>query len=197
MSGCEPGQVTGVVLAGGAGRRMGGADKGLERLHGEALASRALRRLRPQVAALLISANRNLDAYAAFGVPVVADAVPDFAGPLAGLLAGLERACTPYVVSVPCDTPDFPQDLVARLCEALAGGAPAAYALAGGRHQPVFCLAHRRVAPQLRAYLDGGGRRMREWMASVGAAVADFGDDMAPFDNLNTALDLARHGTSC
>lgn len=195
MSGRAPGRITGVVLAGGAGRRMGGADKGLERLHGEALASHALRRLRPQVAALLISANRNHDAYAAFGVPVVADALPDFAGPLAGLLAGLEQARTPYVVSVPCDTPGFPQDLVARLCQALAGGAPAAYARAGGRHQPVFCLAHRHLAPHLRAYLEGGGRRMQQWLGSVGAAVADFGEDAAPFDNLNTAQDLARRDT--
>lgn len=192
MNPCTCREITGVVLAGGAGRRMDGADKGLQLLDGVALAARALHRLRPQVGALLISANRNQDEYAGFGVPVVTDALAGFAGPLAGLLAGLEGARTPCVVTVACDTPDFPPDLVARLSAALATGAPAAYARAGGRDQPVFCLVRRDLAQRLRAYLDDGGRRMGQWLESVGAAVADFGPDAAPFENLNTVHDLQR-----
>lgn len=183
-------EVTGVVLAGGAGRRMGGADKGLQTLAGIALAERALQRLRPQVVGVLISANRNREAYAAYGAPVVADALPGFQGPLAGLLAGLENANTAYVAAVPCDCPDFPLDLVERLCAAAADGAPAAYARAGERDQPVFCLVRRDLAGRLRQYLANGDRCARGWLTSVGAAVADFGANPAPFENLNSAEEL-------
>ena len=171
---------------------MGGADKGLEPLSGELLAQRALRRLRPQVAQVLISANRNRERYAAFGVPVLADALPGFPGPLAGLLAALEHASTPLVAAVPCDTPDFPEDLVGRLRAAMNGGAPAAYARAAGRSHPVFCLVQRALAPRLRAYLEDGGRRVEQWLVSAGAVAADFGPDPAPFANLNTAAQLAQ-----
>lgn len=187
--------VTGVVLAGGEGRRMGGLDKGLQSLEGVPLARRALERLKPQVAALLVSANRNRDLYAGFGAPVVADSLPGFAGPLAGLLAGMEHARTGFVASVPCDTPDFPDDLVARLREAVAAGAPAASALAAGRSHPVFCLVPRALAAGLRTYLEGGGRRVQEWLHGVGAVEVDFGEDPVPFANLNTREALARRGS--
>lgn len=173
---------------------MGGADKGLQRLAGITFAERALQRLRPQVSGVVISANRNLDLYASYGVPVAADALPGFAGPLAGLLAALDIAGTPYVAAVPCDCPDFPIDLVERLCAAVVRGAPAAYARAGGRDQPVFCLVRCDLASRLRQYLATGGRRAGEWLTSVGAAVADFGASAAPFENLNTAEELRRRG---
>ena len=114
-------QITGLVLAGGRGSRMGGVDKGLQSYHGVPLALHALLRLAPQVGSAMINANRNLAAYESFGVPVWPDALPDFAGPLAGFLAGLEHCETPYLVTLPCDSPLFPEDLVARLAQALEG----------------------------------------------------------------------------
>ncbi|HEV8312245.1 MAG TPA: molybdenum cofactor guanylyltransferase MobA, partial [Burkholderiaceae bacterium] len=113
--------ITGLILAGGRGSRMGGVDKGLQNHHGIPLAMHALLRLQPQVGAMLINANRNLGAYESMGVPVWPDALPDYPGPLAGMLAGLERCTTPYLVTVPCDTPNFPDDLVERLANALEG----------------------------------------------------------------------------
>lgn len=184
-----------MVLAGGEGRRMGGADKGLQLLDGSPLVRHALDRLRPQVAALLVSANRNLDLYAAFGATVVADPIPGYPGPLAGLLAGLENARTRLVASVPCDSPDFPGDLVARLHEAVTAGAPAASVRAGGRSHPVFCLVPRSLAPALRTHLEGGGRRVLEWLRGVGAVEVDFGEDAAPFANLNTVEEMGRRST--
>src|SRR2546426_2795828 len=112
-------EITGLILAGGRGSRMGGVDKGLQNHLGIPLAMHALLRLAPQVGHIMINANRNLGAYDAFGVPVWPDALPDYPGPLAGFLAGLERCETAYLVSVPCDTPNFPTDLVARLAEDL------------------------------------------------------------------------------
>src|SRR5947199_3145619 len=111
--------ITGLILAGGRGSRMGGVDKGLQNHRGVPLALHALMRLAPQVGELMINANRNLAAYESFGVPVWPDSLADYAGPLAGFLTGLEHCETPYMVTVPCDTPLFPQDLVARLAEAL------------------------------------------------------------------------------
>ncbi|HMX17345.1 MAG TPA: molybdenum cofactor guanylyltransferase, partial [Rhodocyclaceae bacterium] len=119
MSGPAAAGVTGLVLAGGLGRRMGGADKGLLDYAGRALVAAAIERLRPQVGTLMVNANRNGEAYAAFGFPVLADAVAGFAGPLAGLQAGLAACTTPLLVTVPCDSPDAPRDLVARLGAAL------------------------------------------------------------------------------
>ena len=112
--------ITGVVFAGGQGRRMGGVDKGLVELDGRALVAHVIERLAPQVGELVINANQNRDRYAAFGYPVVADVIPDFAGPLAGLHAAMAAATTPYVVTSPCDSPFLPADLVARLALALA-----------------------------------------------------------------------------
>lgn len=191
MTQCQEESVTGVVLAGGAGRRMGGADKGLLLLGGRPLAQIALDRLRPQVQRLAVSANRNRDAYAAMGVPVIPDGLEGFQGPLAGLLAALESAETPLVACVPCDAPGFPADLVVRLREAMGMRADAAYAVAAGRSHPVFCLVRSRLAASLRAHLSRGGRRVEKWLRGEGAVAADFGrrDDL--FRNLNTPGDLA------
>lgn len=187
-------QITGLVLAGGRGMRMGGTDKGLEPFRGEPLACHAMRRLTPQVGAVMINANRHLDRYASFGVPVIPDATTDFAGPLAGLRAGLSHCATDYLVSVPCDTPLFPADLVHRLSMALdAGGGMAAIAVTdgqGGRQRhPVFCLIKRAALPSLDDYLAGGGRRVGEWLDKIRCAEASF-DDEAAFTNLNTREEL-------
>ena len=126
--------ITGLILAGGRGSRMGGVDKGLQNFHGIPLAQHALRRLAPQVGHLMLNANRNLDAYRAMGAPVWGDEVPDFPGPLAGMLAGLRHCETPYLVTAPCDTPYFPDDLTARLARELleiGGDIATAYTLEG------------------------------------------------------------------
>jgi molybdopterin-guanine dinucleotide biosynthesis protein A len=210
--------VTGLVLAGGEGRRMGGLDKGLQMLHGQPLAARALERLRPQVAGLMLSANRHLLQYAAWGHPVWPDERPPglpaaaeaHLGPLAGLWTALQHCPTPWLVAVPCDLPDLPADLVARLCD-VAGPEHLAVQAAtraaetsnraddiGGGHpgqraphlHPACCLLHRDAAPALAAYLVGGGRRLREGLACVPLATAVFDDDRA-FVNTNTLADLA------
>lgn len=189
-------QITGLVLAGGRGSRMGGVDKGLQPHRGEPLTRLALERLRPQVGALRLSANRNLDLYAGFGVPVCPDLLPEYPGPLAGLHAGLSACTTPWLVSVPCDTPDFPPDLVARLTAALqAEGAEVAVAacLEDGveRRQPVFCLVSTDLEDDLAAFLQTGERAVGRWLARHRVATAVF-DDAAAFFNANTPDDLER-----
>lgn len=188
--------ITGVILAGGRGQRMGGVDKGLQLLRGRPLVAWVLERLAPQVDAVLINANRNGERYAAFGYPVVPDRVAGFAGPLAGLHAALAAAETPWVVTVPCDSPFPPTDLVARLAAALEDdrGEPPELAVARTveRLQPVFCLARRSLLPRLEAYLEGGGRRPGEWFASLAAREVSFDDEAGAFDNINTAEALAR-----
>ncbi len=188
-------QVTGLVLAGGRGSRMGGIDKGLQLFCGEPMAGIALRRLQPQVGALMISANRHLDDYRAFGVPVVSDHVGGYAGPLAGLHAGLAQCRSDYLVTVPCDSPRFPADLVARLADALcAADAQAAVAVTEDdqqpRRHPVFCLVRRDMLPSLQAWLDSGGRKFDGWLDSLHCASAAFKDALA-FTNLNTPDELA------
>ncbi len=187
-------RITGLILAGGRGTRMGGADKGLEVFRGEPLASHALCRLRPQVGSLMINANRHLERYAALGAAVVPDVVAGYAGPLAGLHAGLSRCDTDVLACVPCDTPAFPTDLVSRLAAALEGGTGmAAIAVtdgAGGRQRhPVFCLMRQAALPALDDYLHGGGRTFGAWLDAIGCAEALF-DDAAAFTNLNTREEL-------
>ncbi|MFT3721179.1 molybdenum cofactor guanylyltransferase MobA [Pseudorhodoferax sp.] len=192
--------ITGLVLAGGRGSRMGGIDKGLVPFGGVPLALHALRRLQPQVGSLLINANRHPDVYAGFGVPVVRDAQPDFPGPLAGLLAGLAQARTPYLASVACDTPRFPHDLVARLAAALAAQPAAGLAMAAApdahgrlRPQPVFCLLRAGLQARLRDFLAAGGRKVGAWAAAEHAVLVPFdraGDDPQAFANANTPEEL-------
>ncbi len=186
--------ITGLVLAGGRGSRMGGVDKGLQPYRGMALAQRALLRLGTQVGPLMINANRNLGAYESMGVSVWPDASADYPGPLAGLLAGLERCETPYLVSVPCDTPDFPEDLVARLADALVAqhadiAMPAIVEDGQRRTQPVFCLLKSGLMESLVAYLHAGERKVDRWTAMHRCVVVDF-DDAAAFFNANTLADL-------
>ncbi|MBK9019285.1 MAG: molybdenum cofactor guanylyltransferase [Sulfuritalea sp.] len=183
--------ITGVILAGGAGRRMGGIDKGLQELDGQPLVQRVLVRLAPQVDSVLISANRNLERYAGFGCPVLGDTIPGYAGPLAGLQAALSRAATPLLVSAPCDSPFLPTDLVARLRAALdANHADLAVARAGDRVHRAFCLLRRELLPGLDRFLAGGERKVGLWHASLNLAEVSFDDEADAFDNINTLNDL-------
>ncbi len=188
-------QVTGLVLAGGRGTRMGGVDKGLQMHLGVPLAVHALERLRPQVAALMLNANRNLASYQAMGVPVWPDEFAEFPGPLAGMLAGLSHCNTPYLVTVPCDTPNFPNDLVTRLAEGLMScdhDISTAYTIEGGimRAQPVFCLMKTSVRDTLRSFIDSGERKTGLFAARHHGAKVIF-DASAAFANANTLTELA------
>ena len=189
-----PDQITGLVLAGGRGSRMGGVDKGLQNHLGLPLALHALLRLQPQVGALLMNANRNLAAYEAMGVPVWPDPLADHPGPLAGLLAGLEHCDTPYLVTVPCDTPNFPVDLVPRLAAALAAS-DAEIAMAStledgvAQRQPVFCLLQSSLLESLVAYLHAGQRKIDGWTARHRCVEVPF-DDATAFFNANTLAEL-------
>jgi molybdopterin-guanine dinucleotide biosynthesis protein A len=188
--------ITGLVLAGGRGSRMGGVDKGLQTHAGIPLALHALLRLAPQVGAAMINANRNLAAYESMGVPVWPDALPDYPGPLAGLLAGLEHAQTPWLVTVPCDTPNFPLDLVERLATAAASEG-ADIAMAATREdgvvqpQPVFCLVRTALLEDLVAFLHAGQRKIDRWTARhrVAQVLFETGD---AFFNANTPDELQR-----
>ena len=186
-------KITGVVLAGGLGRRMGGIDKGLQPLHGQPMVHWVIERLAPQVDELLINANRNQERHAGFGHPVVPDLIPGFAGPLAGLHAALTHARHPLVATAPCDSPFLPRDLVARLAQALfAANAELAVASTLDQPHPVFCLCRRSLLPRLEAYLNAGGRGFRRWYSTLNAVEVGFDDAAAAFENLNTREDLSR-----
>lgn len=188
-------QITGVILAGGRGTRMGGADKGLQNFRGMPMAMFTLMRLMPQVGEVMINANRNLAAYESFGVPVWPDSLSDFAGPLAGMLTALERCESDYLVTVPCDTPLFPLDLVARLAEALERE-DAEIAMASApeddgqmRAQPVFSLIRRELMESLVRFTQGGGRKIDAWTGQHRTVLVPFADAGA-FRNANTLVEL-------
>ena len=194
----ESQQITGLILAGGRGSRMGGVDKGLQHFLGVPLALHTLKRLAPQVGNVMFNANRNLDAYRSFGAPVWADETTDFAGPLAGFLVGLEHCRTSHFVTVPCDTPEFPEDLVARLAQALEAEdaelamvrtADSERPASGPQLQPVFCLLRVTLRDSLMRFMQGGGRKIDRWTAQHRVAVVDF-PDAAAFFNANTLQEL-------
>lgn len=186
VTGDQRATVTGLVLAGGQARRMGGDDKGLVAVAGRPMVEHVIETLRPQVGSILISANRNLERYARYGYRVIADDLGNYQGPLAGVAAALRQCTSEFLLTVPCDAPLLPQDLVARLLAArVTGDADAAVAHDGQRLQPVFLLMHRRVAPSLEAYLGGGGRRVDAWLGQLRAVVADFSDRATAFANAN------------
>jgi molybdopterin-guanine dinucleotide biosynthesis protein A len=184
--------ITGLVLAGGRGLRMGGVDKGLQPWRGVPLVDHALARLAPQVREVMISANRNADAYAARAARVLADAGDDYPGPLAGILAGLRAAATPWLAVVPCDSPQLPQDLVERLAAAIAPtGARGAVVLRGGRPEPVCCLLSTALADDLARTLASGERKVERWVSRHATSVPfDRPQDDAAFANVNTPADL-------
>lgn len=196
-------QITAMVLAGGRGARMGGADKGLQKFRGTPLALHALMRLQLQegglIGELMLNANRNLAAYEAFGVPVWPDTLQDYAGPLAGFLTGLERAELPYLLTVPCDVPGFPMDLAQRLAAAFDDPATEIAMVSapegGGepRPQPVFCLMKVQLLESLVAFTQAGGRKIDRWTAQHRTVLVPFdqaGDDPRAFANTNTLDEL-------
>ncbi|MBP6219638.1 molybdenum cofactor guanylyltransferase MobA [uncultured Limnohabitans sp.] len=201
MNDNNPG-ITGLILAGGRGSRMGGTDKGLQNFHGLPLALQTLMRLQLQSLPLqevLINANRNLAAYESLGVPVWPDSIDGFAGPLAGFQTGLERCETPLLLTVPCDTPLFPLDLVERLYSAMnaqeADIAMAAATEADGtvRPQPVFCLLKTDLLESLVKFTQGGGRKIDAWTGQHRCAIVPFdlpGDSTQAFANANTLAEL-------
>ena len=185
-------EVTGVVLAGGQGSRMGGVDKGLQPFRGKPMAAHAIERLAPQVDEILINANRNPEAYGAFGHRVIADEIEGFAGPLAGFERGLAHAAGQLVVTVPCDSPFLPHDLVARLRAALeAKGAQLAVAKTGDQAHPVFCLMRRDVHASLRQFLSSGQRKIDRWYPQLRSTLVSFDDEADAFVNINTREELA------
>ena len=198
-----PQHITGLILAGGRGSRMGGVDKGLQNFNGIPLALHTLMRLGPQVETVMVNANRNLSAYESFGASVWPDASADFAGPLSGFLVGLERAETPYLLTVPCDTPRLPLDLAERLANALVReGADIAMAAAPElkddgsaevRAQPVFCLLKIELSESLVAFTHSGGRKIDAWTAQHKTVLVPFDaptDDRLAFANINTLSEL-------
>jgi molybdopterin-guanine dinucleotide biosynthesis protein A len=200
-----PQDITGLILAGGRGSRMGGVDKGLQTFNGLPLALHTLMRLQlgGGVGHVMVNANRNLAVYEAFGAPVWPDGLADYAGPLAGFLTGLEQCETPFLVTVPCDTPLLPLDLVPRLAQALeAAGADIAMAAAPEtgkegqvqvRTQPVFCLLRVTLLESLLQFTQAGGRKIDAWTARQHTVIVPFdqpGDDPRAFCNTNTLAEL-------
>jgi molybdenum cofactor guanylyltransferase len=198
-----PGDITGLVLAGGRGTRMGGTDKGLQNFHGTPMALHTLLRLQMQqggwVGDTLVNANRHLAAYEAFGAPVWPDTLADYAGPLAGFMTGLEHAETPWLLTVPCDTPRFPLDLAERLAQA-ANREDADIAMAAApeedgnvRSQPVFCLLRVSLLESLVKFTQEGGRKIDRWTDQHHTVLVPFdlpSDDRRAFFNANTLADL-------
>jgi molybdopterin-guanine dinucleotide biosynthesis protein A len=184
-------KITGILLAGGQGRRMGGVDKGLQLLRGKPMAQHVIERFAPQVDELLINANQNVEQYQGLGYRVIPDAIGGFVGPLAGLHRGLSEAAHPLVVTAPCDSPFLPLDLVAKLHAALEQqNAELAVARTGDQPHPVFCLCRKSVLSSLTAFLESGGRKIDWWYAQLKVADVDFVDEAA-FRNINTREELA------
>ena len=184
-------EITGLVLAGGQGRRMGGVDKGLARLRGRPMVAWVIERFAPQVGELLINANQNLERYREFGYPVVSDNIRDFAGPLAGLQAGMKAAHQPFVLMVPCDSPFLPLDLAERLYGALdAHQSDLAMATTGSQSHQVFALARTALLPQLTSFLEGGGRTVCAWYDRLRVAEVAFDGQEHAFSNINTSDEL-------
>ena len=205
----NPVAITAVVLAGGRGSRMGGVDKGLQLFRGKTLVAHAMQRLAAQTAyaplTVLINANRNSEQYSDMGANVVADSLQDFQGPLAGFLAALDVCSTPFLLTVPCDSPLFPLDLAQRMVDALLqADAQIAVALAPEqdakgamvlRSQPVFCLMRTGVRESLQQFLQSGGRKIDAWTSAQGQVLVPFnapGDDLGAFANANTLEELQR-----
>ncbi len=183
--------VTGVILAGGRARRMGGQDKGLLPLLGRPMIEYVLDALAPEADRVLINANRNEEIYARYGVPVIPDLVPDYAGPLAGIAAAMAAADTDYVLSVPCDGPVLPGGLVSRLAEALIRHrADIATVHDGTRLQPVYALLSRGLLSSLDAYLENEGRKIDRWYQQHQLTIVDFSDQPDAFANINTSDEL-------
>ena len=183
--------VTGVILAGGQGRRMGGVDKGLKVLRGKPMVAWVLERFAPQVKEVLINANQNLERYAALGHRVIPDEIAGYAGPLAGLHRGLTEAAYALVATVPCDSPFLPSDLIQRLRGAIYNTeSDVAVAKTADQPHPVFCLCRKSVLPGLTKFLAGGGRKIDAWYAKLKVVEVAFDDNPGAFSNVNTEEEL-------
>ena len=180
-------EITGVILAGGRAQRMGGIDKGLILLNGNPMVEHVIAALRVEIDNLLISANRNLEQYAAFGYPVVPDIMDGYLGPLAGMASGMQAAKTRYIVTVPCDSPLIANNLVQRLYETLIrDDADICTAHDGERMHPVFAVMRCELLPSLLDYLNAGQRKVDRWYAQHRLAVAYFRDEPEAFLNVNS-----------
>jgi molybdopterin-guanine dinucleotide biosynthesis protein A len=186
-------QVSALVLAGGQGSRMGGVDKGLQPFRGKPMVAHVIERLAPQVDEILINANRNAAEYERFGHRVIADEIQGFAGPLAGFERGLAHASHALVMTVPCDSPFLPRDLVARLHAAMTSqGADLAVAKTGEQAHPVFSLMRRDVHASLREFLSSGQRKIDKWYSGLQVVEVSFDDEADAFLNINTREELAK-----
>ncbi|MEQ6341107.1 MAG: molybdenum cofactor guanylyltransferase [Gammaproteobacteria bacterium] len=191
MTALSPSKITGVILAGGQARRMGGIDKGLVELRGKPLVAHVIAALEPQVGNIIISANRDLDRYAGFGYAVVADTLPDHPGPLAGILSAMLAATTEYILTVPCDTPLLPPDLMLRLSSTLTREhAEVCAAHDGMRIQPLLTLLRRELAASILDYLNKGDNKVELWLQRQKLTLADFSDETDAFYNINTREEL-------
>ena len=184
--------ISGLILAGGRGSRLGGVDKGLVQIHERPLIAYVIDRFAPQVATLLINANRHIKCYEAFGYPVINDEIPDYAGPLAGIAAGLAICKTPYLATVPCDSPFFPNDLVARLAQTLSDSDDASVAVvyAHRRPQPVFALLKVELQETMSEFLTAGGRKILGYYQQQGLVRCEIAAEDEVFSNINDAGDL-------
>lgn len=184
-------EITGIILAGGRATRMGGEDKGLVPIADIPLYQYVLARLRPQVGPIAINANRNQARYRESGLPIIGDLIPDFSGPLAGMLAGLKYATTEWVAFVPCDVPDFPAKLIEKLWQQ-KGSAIAAYASDGERTHPTLALLHTSLATPLEHYLARGERKLMLFLDAARAQQVEFKGQQSAFHNINTLEDCQR-----
>lgn len=184
------GDITAVILAGGRARRMGGEDKGLIELGGRRLIEYIIAALRPQTDSIILNANRHPETYREYGLPVVADMLSDYLGPLAGMASGMQASDRPWIVTAPCDSPFIPADLVTTLANTLAQQqAEICVAHDGERMQPVFAMLRCDLLPDLLGYLEDGGRKIDHWYAKHRLALADFSGSPDAFLNLNTPED--------
>lgn len=183
--------VTAIILAGGRASRMGGVDKGLMPLYKSTLISHVLAKLKPQVDAIIINANRELESYKALGYPVFNDEITDFAGPLAGIQVGLKHTSSEYLLTAPCDCPLLPEHLCNKLLMALEKHhADIAIATSNGNDHPVVCLCKTTLLDSLNEYLHQGGRKVSAWQKSLNHVYVDFSEAPDAFTNINTLDDL-------
>ncbi len=181
-----PDQITGLILAGGQARRMGGMDKGLVEICGEPMCKRVIDLLAPQVGQILVNANRNLERYRAFGVDVISDYLSGYQGPLAGLASGMMTAQTPWVITVPCDGPFLNEDYVSRMTQQLNAGTNIVVARDSKRLQPTYMLVQTQLLDDLQSFLDSGDRKIDRWFVKHNHATCDFSDSPECFVNINS-----------
>lgn len=192
----EKNQITAVILAGGKGSRLGGQDKGLVSYKNKPLIQHVLDRIEPQVGQIIINANRNRDDYAKFEHPVISDELSDFQGPLAGFLTGMRTCNTDYILTLPCDGPDLPDDLISRLVDELEsqqGDNTIVVAHDGKRLQPVHALIPTVLIESLEGFVANGDRKIDLWYAQHRMVTADFSDKPEVFFNINTEQQRTKH----